>query len=197
MWQKANMTTGKYKIIVIGASAGGREAFLKVLSPLPEDFPIPIVVVQHVHPTQNMFFIEDMNNQCRLAVKQAEEKEAIQRGKIYFAPPDYHLLIEEDKTFSLSFDEKVNYARPSIDVLFESAADAYASEIIGIILTGANFDGANGLKLIKNSGGLAIVQNPEEAESPTMPKGAINMTKVDHILTLKEIEEFLKKLVLF
>jgi len=191
------MPTGKYKIIVMGASAGGRAAFLTVLSPLPEDFPIPIVVVQHVHPNQNMFFIEDMNNQCRLAVKPGEEKEAIQRGKIYFAPPDYHLLIEEDKTFSLSFDEKVHNARPSIDVLFESAVDAYASEIIGIILTGANFDGVHGLKLIKNSGGLAIVQNPEEAESPTMPKGAINMTKVDHILTLKEIEEFLKKLALF
>ncbi len=187
-------TINKYKAIVMGVSAGGWVALPKVLAKMPEDFPLPIIVVQHLHPEQDGFTIKHFNDQCALLVKEACDKETIQTGTIYFAPPDYHLLIEQDKTFSLSKDEKVNYARPSIDVLFDSAADVYSSGLIGVVLTGANSDGANGLKLIKESGGLAIVQDPATAESPVMPQAAVDAAKPDYILPLEEIATVLRKM---
>ena len=113
------------------------------------------------------------------------DKEAIKPANVYFAPPNYHLLINDDKTFSLSIDDKVNYARPSIDVLFESAVDVYAPWLVGVILTGANNDGAQGLRLIKERGGLAIVQDPQTAESAYMPKAALEATQVDYVLPLR------------
>lgn len=188
------MTNDKYKAIVIGVSAGGMAALKKILPPLPKDFPLPIIIVQHVHPTQEGFFMDSFNKQCALFVKEADEKESVRSGYVYFAPPNYHLLIEPDKTFSLSIDEKVNYSRPSIDVLFQSAVDTYSSGLIGIILTGANNDGARGLNLIKDSGGLAIVQDPATAEFPAMPEAAISAVKPDFILPLKEIADFLMKI---
>ncbi len=179
------MSTDQYSAIVIGTSAGGMVALTKLLSPLPEDFFLPVIVVQHVHPTQDGFMVDNLNSKCSLTVKEADGNEVIQPNNIYLAPPNYHLLIERDKTFSLSIDEKVKYSRPSINVLFESSADAYASGLAGIILTGANDDGAMGLKMIKENGGLAIVQDPDTAEYPFMPRAAINMVKVDHILPLE------------
>ncbi|MBF0518165.1 MAG: chemotaxis protein CheB, partial [Nitrospirae bacterium] len=130
----------------------------------------------------------------RLKVKYAEDKEKIQNGFIYIAPPDYHLLIEDDKTFSLSVDPRVNYSRPSIDVLFETAADAFTKHCFGIILTGANSDGSVGLKRIKERGGTTIVQNPESAQYPAMPLAAINESTVDYILNLPEIADKLNEL---
>ena len=185
----------KYKIIVIGASAGGIDALIEVLSPLPADFPIPVLVVQHL-PTNNPEndLVKFLDGKCQLKVKEADDKELITPGNVYFAPANYHMLIENDNTVSLSIDEKVRYCRPSIDVLFESARDAFSSEIIGIILTGANTDGADGIRRIKNNGGITIVQNPETAELSVMPLAAIQSCDVDYILLLKEIPELLVKL---
>lgn len=137
---------------------------------------------------------ELLNQVSRIAVKEAEDKESLSSGTAYLAPPGYHLLIEPDRSFSLSVDERVNHARPSIDVLFESAAEVFGGTLIGIILTGANADGARGLKTIKEYGGLAIVQNPEEAENPTMPKAALTATEVDYIVSLEQLTTILFQL---
>jgi two-component system chemotaxis response regulator CheB len=185
------MVLSKYQIIVMGGSAGVMAALTELLPVFPADYPLPIVVVQHLHPLQDNSLIGHFDVQCALTVKEAEEKEPIKTGCIYFAPPNYHLLIEDDKTFSLSIDEKVNYARPSIDVLFESAVNAYGPWIIGVILTGANNDGARGLQLIKSRGGLTIVQDPRTAESVYMPKAALEATRVDHVLPLRDIGKLL------
>jgi two-component system, chemotaxis family, protein-glutamate methylesterase/glutaminase len=145
-----------------------------------------------------LILIRAMNHQelrCALRVKEANEKEPIQAGVIYLAPPNYHLLIENDRTFSLSIDERVNYARPSIDMLFETAAQVYGPQTVGIILTGANNDGANGLRLIKERGGLAIVQDPRTAESTFMPQAALEATPVDHLLSIPEMGKLLVRIV--
>jgi two-component system chemotaxis response regulator CheB len=131
----------------------------------------------------------------KLKVKEADEKERPANGMAYIAPPNYHLLFENDQSFTLTVDERVNYARPSIDVLFETAAEAYKDTLIGIILTGANTDGSRGLKKIKDFGGLTIVQDPATAESDSMPRAAILTTQVDHVLPIEEIAEFLNSLV--
>lgn len=180
-----------YQIIVIGGSAGAVTALHELLPVFPAGYPLPIVVVQHLHPQQDSYWIKHFANRCALPLKEAEEKEPIQGGCIYFAPPNYHLLIEADKTFSLSVDARVNYARPSIDVLFESAADAYALRLVGVILTGANDDGAHGLRYIKERGGLTIVQDPHTAESSYMPRAALAATPVDYVLPLPEIGRLL------
>jgi two-component system chemotaxis response regulator CheB len=185
------MALNRYQIIVMGGSAGSTAALIELLPVFPVNYPWPIVVVQHLHPLQEGHFAERFTNQCALTVKEAEDKEPIKAGHIYFAPSNYHLLIEEDKSFSLSVDERVNYARPSIDVLFESAVDVYAPRLIGVILTGANNDGALGLRLIKERGGLTIVQDPGTAESSYMPKAALEATPVDCILSLRDMGQLL------
>lgn len=187
---KRVQSEAQYEAIVIGVSAGGFEALSKLFSSLPESLFFSIIVVQHVHHTADDFFVEHMNSQSKLLVKEAEEKETILPQTIYIAPAGYHLLIEEDKTFSLSVDSPVNYARPSVDVLFESAADVYRDKLIGIILTGANKDGSQGLKKIKERGGLTIVQDPKTAQFDAMPKAAISLHTVDHVLTLEGIQDF-------
>jgi two-component system chemotaxis response regulator CheB len=185
----------KYKAVVVGVSAGGMAALTKLLSALAGDFPLPVIIVQHLHPHQGDFHLHYFNEKSAVIVKEADEKEKILPGYVYFAPPNYHLLIEEDESFSLSSDAKVNFSRPSVDVLFESAADVYSSGLIGIILTGANNDGAHGLSLIKKNGGLTIVQDPLTAESPFMPQAAIETADADYILSLEEIGDLLIKLM--
>ena len=182
-----------YEAIVIGTSAGGLNALQKILGPLPADFPLPILVVQHRLPAADDFLTFSLNESCALSVKEAEEKELIKPGFIYIAPANYHLLVEGDKTLSLTIDAKVCYARPSIDVLFETAAEAYLSALVGIILTGANNDGTAGLKKIKEKGGLTIAQDPATAESDVMPLSAIRENVVDKILSLAEIASFLSQ----
>ena len=182
-----------YEAVVIGASTGGTEAMLQVFEALSHNFPLPIFAVQHLHPLQDKATIVKYHENCTISIKEAEEKECILPGQVYFAPPNYHLLIEDDLTFTLSIDRKINFARPSIDVLFESAVNVYGKELIGIILTGANNDGAEGLKLIGHQGGLTIVQDPESAVAPAMPLAAIAGTKVDHILTPDNIGRLLAK----
>jgi len=184
-----------FKLVVIGVSAGGMKALPEVLSPLPSGFPIPIAVVQHISPhSDNRYFVTHLNQRIKIHVKEADEKETIQTEHVYIAPPNYHLLIENDRNFALSVDEKVNYSRPSIDVLFETAAEVYGTGLIGVILTGASSDGANGLKRIKKNGGVAIVQDPDTAEAKIMPQSAIDACEVDYMLSLEEIGSLLKNL---
>jgi two-component system chemotaxis response regulator CheB len=180
-----------YEAIVIGASAGGMAALNNLLAGLPGDFNIPIVVVQHIAPTSENYIVQFLDKNCHLSVKEVDEKEKLQKGFVYLSPPNYHILIEEDSTISLSADEKVNYSRPSIDVLFFSASDAFKEKLIGIILTGANNDGARGLAQIKLNGGLCIVQNPDEAETRAMPLAAIEIAKPDYVLRIAEISKLL------
>jgi two-component system chemotaxis response regulator CheB len=189
------MEKGRYQLIVIGGSAGATTALMKLLPIFPVDYPLPIAVVQHLHPLQDSYFVERFDRSCDLTVKEAGDKEKLLPGHVYFAPVNYHLLIEPDKTFALSIDERVNYARPSIDVLFESAAEAYGPGLIGVVLTGANQDGAQGLRAIKDRGGLAIVQDPDTAESPYMPRAALEATLVDFILPLPDIGRLLVEIL--
>ena len=185
--------TDGYQAVVIGASAGGTIALQKILPFLPANFPLPIVIAQHLHPLQDGAAIIHYSGGSALVVKDAEEKESIRAGFVYFAPPNYHLLIEDDHTFSLSIDAKIHFTRPSVDVLFESAADAYGTNLIGIVLSGANQDGAEGLLRIKQHGGLTIVQDPQDAEISYMPKAAIETAKPDHILAADKICNFLSE----
>jgi len=183
-----------YEAIVIGASAGGWGALKTVLGVLPEDFPLAIMVVMHRHPHSDDYLEKSLDNDCAVRVKQADEKESIVSGTVYFAPPNYHLLIEDVHVLSLSVARAVNYARPSIDVLFESAAYVYGDTLAGLVLTGANSDGAVGLKRIKAAGGLTLVQDPETAEATTMPHAAIAAADPDLVLPLGEIGAFIKGL---
>ena len=183
-----------YEAIVIGVSSGGLKAMKVMFSILPKDFNTPIIIVQHISSRSDNQWIKLLNDKCNLYLEEADEKEKIRNGKVYIAPPNYHLLIEKDKTFSLTIDERVNFARPSIDVLFESAAEAYKNKLIGVVLTGSNNDGTNGIKRIKELGGLTIVQDPETAESSYMPASAIAAIKPDYILSLEEITDLLIKL---
>lgn len=181
----------KYQAIVIGASAGGLYALSSLLKQLPADYPIPVVVVQHRSKDQRDLLEDVLQSKCKIKIKQADEKEKIKGGTVYIAPPDYHLLVENDMTFSLSYDELVLYSRPSINVLFESAAIIYQDKLVGIILTGANNDGASGISMIKKYGGLTIAQAPAEAQFPSMPTASIETKNVTYILTLLEIRNFL------
>ena len=180
-----------FKAIVIGTSAGGLNALKKILENLPADFKIPILIVQHLSANTSNFWIDSLNRKSNITVKEGEDKESIQNFHAYIAPPDYHMMINYDETLSLSKDEKVNFSRPSIDVLFESAADVYHNELIGIVLTGSNMDGSSGIQFIKNKGGIAIVQKPEMAEYKEMPLYALKKVKPDHVLDLSQITSLL------
>lgn len=173
--------------IVIGASSGGMEAIRQVLSALPPRFNIPVIAVLHIGANNINHYLSLLDSKTSFHVKEAEEKEAILPGNVYFAPPNYHLLVEPNFTFSLSTDTKVNYSRPSIDVLFETAAWTCKNNLTGILLTGSNRDGAAGLKTIKDYGGATIVENPGSAYAKTMPRSAMEAFTPDYVLELREI----------
>ena len=180
-----------YDLIVIGASWGGLHAVGEILSGLPAETDAAVVVAQHRKgDTVEGGLAALLQHRAHLPVHEADDKTPIEPGKVYLAPPDYHLLVQPGY-FSLSTDERVHFARPSIDVLFESAADAYRERVIGAILTGANADGASGLARIKDVGGVAIVQDPHTAERSEMPGAAIAATVADAILPLDQIGPFL------
>lgn len=179
--------------VVIGASAGALEALSVILPALPADFRLPILVVVHVPPDRRSIMAELFRTKCQIAVYEAEDKQPAIRGSVYFAPPDYHLLVESDRSLSLSSDEPVLFSRPSIDVLFESAADAYGPGLIAIVLTGANQDGANGLRAVAEAGGTALVQNPDDAFASAMPEAALKMCPGARVLSLEAIAQYLKK----
>lgn len=184
----------RYNAVVIGVSAGGLQALSEIIPALRPDFPVPVLIVQHLSPDSQSYLPTHLDERSALTVKEAEDKEILAPGVVYVAPPDYHLMVEPDGSLALSVDERVNYSRPSIDVLFETAADAFCPGLVGIILTGANHDGAKGLARIKCLGGLAMVQSPKSAWADAMPKAAIAATQVDHILPLAEIGPFLNRL---
>jgi two-component system chemotaxis response regulator CheB len=181
--------------VFIGASAGGMEALKRVLASLPADFSVPVVVVQHMHVSQDGYLVEYLDRLCAPHVKEADDKELLRAGFVYFGPPNYHLLVEGDRTFSLSTDDKVNHSRPSIDVLFESAAEALGPGAVGVVLTGASRDGADGLRTVREKGGVAIVQDPDTAEFPLMPRSALETAGADHVLALDAIGPMLVELV--
>jgi two-component system chemotaxis response regulator CheB len=182
-----------FELIVIGCSMGGMHALEVIFSVLPKDFPVPIAVVQHRYRTSNEGLPEFLRRRTELQVVDTTDKEWMRPGTVYLAPANYHLLVERGE-LSLSVDEAVAYSRPSIDVLFESSADAYGAGVIGVILTGANADGAKGALRIKSRGGFVIAQDPETAESPAMPRAAIEAARVDRILPLDRIGPFLVEL---
>jgi two-component system chemotaxis response regulator CheB len=182
------------ELIVIGCSLGGMHALQVILTNLTRDFCIPIVVAQHRHKKSNEQLPAYFRRQTDLRVVDAEDKQWIEPGHVYLAPADYHLFIERNGgrgELSLSVDDAVRYSRPSIDVLFESAAEAYRDRLLGIVLTGANDDGARGAARIKAHGGIVVAQDPATAEAPAMPRGTIDAVHVDRILRLEEIAPFL------
>lgn len=181
----------QYNAIVIGTSAGGLDALSDLFANLTAELSIPIIIVQHLSPNYDSKLANILNEKTTMRVQQARDKENILSGHIYIAPPNYHLLIEKDYTFSLSADEKVNFSRPAIDILFETAADAFKESLIGILLTGANSDGAKGLLSIKNQGGYTIIQSPNEAYAKEMPASALKLFTPKNILCLSEISTLL------
>jgi len=190
----AAAATRRIEAVVIGASAGGFEALLAVLGRLPASYPMPLVAVLHLPENHESRLAELFGYRLSLQVREARDKETLAPGILYFAPAGYHLSIETDRSFSLSCEERVSYARPSIDVLFASAADAYGKSLAAVLLTGANYDGANGLAGIRIAGGLTIVQDPASAEVATMPEAAIRRMTPDLILPLSEIHSLLRQL---
>lgn len=173
---------------------GGVEALGILLGGLPGDFPLPILIVHHLGADSGSDLAHMLDARSAIRVKEAVEEEAITSKTAYLAPPNYHLLVERDGTLALSVDKPVNFARPAIDVLFESAAVAFGPALIGVILTGAGSDGAKGLQMIKEKGGVVIVQDPVDAEADPMPRNALAMVEADHVLPLPEIGGILCRL---
>lgn len=189
------MTVVRPEAIVIGASAGAIDALSAILPRLPKNYPLPVMVVIHIPGDQKSLLVELFSARCQMKVQEPDDKEPIRGGVIYLAPPDYHLLIEQNKVLSLSNEEPVSYCRPSIDVLFDSAADAYKNAVVGVILTGANHDGAEGLRRIAEVGGETLVQEPNSAFATAMPEAALASTPAAHRMGLNQIAEFLLQFV--
>jgi two-component system chemotaxis response regulator CheB len=187
------MTANPTEAVVIGASAGALGALSVILPALPAGFRLPLIVVVHVPPDKRSMLAELFQAKCRIPVREAEDKEPINPGTVYFAPSDYHLLVETEKSLSLSSDEPVLFSRPSIDVLFESAADSYGSALIAIILTGANQDGAKGMRAVAEAGGITLVQNPDGAFASAMPEAAIEMCPGARVMSLDAIAAYLQE----
>ena len=194
MTTMADARLQQVEAVVIGASAGGVQALGTLLAALPADLRPPCFVVLHLPRERPSLLPEIFSPHCRRPVEEAQDKEPVQSGTVYIAPPDYHLMLDRGPTVALSTDELVHFSRPSIDVLFESAADVYGKGLLGIILTGWNQDGADGLEAVHRAGGLTIVQNPDTAEAPVMPQAALARTPVHYILNLEEIAALLAAL---
>lgn len=188
------MPARKPEVVVVGASAGGVEALLGLFGGLPAGYGLPLVAVLHLPDNRESLLPDLFARRLALRVKEAQDKEVLQPGTLYFAAPGYHLCIEADRSFSYSREEPVHFSRPSIDYLFESAADAYGAKAMGILLTGANQDGAAGLYTIKQRGGVTVVQDPQEAQVATMPEAALALHQPDYILTLRGILALLAEL---
>ena len=188
------MTQPAAKAVVIGASAGAVQALLTILPVLPASYALPVLVVVHVPADRDNALVPLLQSKCQLPVKEAEDKEALTGGVVYFAPSDYHLLVETEGALALSMDEPVNYSRPSIDVLFESAADVFETDLVGIILTGANHDGAAGLKAVLAAGGAVIVEDPAQAYAEAMPQAALQACPAAKVMSLAAIGSYLSTL---
>jgi two-component system chemotaxis response regulator CheB len=182
------------RVILVGASAGGVDALGTLLAALPSPYVPAVVVVLHIPPDRPSLLAELFAARCRLPVREALDKEHVDGGTVYVAPPGYHLLLEREGTLALSQDAPVAFSRPSIDVLFESAAFAYGPRVLAIVLTGGNNDGAEGLAAIRAAGGRAWVQDPDEALAPTMPQAALERAGADLVLPLRDLAERLANL---
>lgn len=181
----------KKEIIIFGGSAGSIDVLMRILPFIPKDFPLPIVVVVHRKLTVENLLEGLFQSRCDINIVEVEDKMPMKAGFVYLAPAGYHLLIEKDHTFSLDYSEKVNYSRPNIDVAMQSIVDVFHEKVIGILLTGANDDGAKGMKYIKDAGGLTITQSAESSSMHTMPEAAENIMKPDQILSPEEILKFI------
>lgn len=186
-----NVNDKYFEAIVMRASYGGIQATASILNGLDYNYPLPIIIVIHRAKNIKKNTINLLQSHCTIPIKEADEKELIKEGAVYLAPANYHLLIEDDKTFSLSMADYVNFSRPSIDLLFETAAEVYREKLIGIVLSGASSDGSLGLTKIHEYGGITIVQDPATAESDIMPKAAIAASPINYILSLEQIKTFL------
>ena len=184
----------RIEAIVIGASAGGVEALLSIFSALRAGFRLPIIVVLHLPEQRNSQLADVMAWRVPMPVIEAGDKMPIEAGTLYLATPGYHLSVELDRSLSLSLEERLHYSRPAIDYLFESAADAYGTGLLAVLLTGANQDGARGLAQVKHLGGITVVQDPDEAQVSTMPDAALALHDPDHILPLHGIGRLLVEL---
>jgi len=177
----------RIEAVVIGASAGAIEALSAILPKLPRNYPVPVMVVVHLPPDRQSIIANLFAVKSAIAVREAEDKEPLNAGTVYFAPPDYHLLVEHDHRLSLSSEEPVHYSRPAVDVLLETAADAFGPGLVAVILSGANSDGANGLRAVCNAGGVGLVQRPDLAQAAIMPQSALDACPTAEALTLQEI----------
>lgn len=185
---------GKYEVVCIGSSAGGLRALSEILPKIPADFPVAILVVQHLDPRHESLMADILARHTKMKAVQATDGEEVRKGTIYFAPPDRHMLVEQNR-ITLTTTELVHFVRPSVDLLFESVAADYGVRAIGIILTGSGQDGGLGVQAIRSKGGFTIVQNPASAESTGMPNTAIATGAVDLIMPLSEIADTIIRLV--
>ena len=184
----------KCNALIIGGSAGSLDALLEIFPALSNEINFPIILVTHRKPGNDSLLTDLLQNRTGLRVREVEEKEKILPGTVYIAPADYHLLLEQNETFSLDYSEKVNYSRPSIDVTFQSAAEVFKDGLVCILLSGSNADGVEGLKAANNSGGLVVVQNPDTAIMPYMPQQALNSLKNSVVLNAFDMANFINKL---
>jgi len=192
----AQDSIGNYRLVVIGGSAGSLDIVMKIVAALPLQMRATVVVVLHRKNALDSALVNIFSSRTRLPVKEVEDKEALLPAAIYIAPPDYHLLIEDEHSFSLDSSEKIHYSRPSIDVTFESAAEIFGNAVVGILLSGANADGAGGLHRIGEYGGYTIVQDPHSADVGFMPQQAINIGNVDAVVSGSELPLFVQRLLL-
>ena len=186
--------SNQYKAIVIGGSAGSFQGIAKILASLPEDFALPVIMCLHRLKHVRNGFVEALSIKSIKPVAEPTDKESIKKGRIYLAPSNYHLSVELGNSFSLSTEETINNSRPSIDVTLETSAYVYRHKLIGILLSGANRDGAWGMKKIKDYGGITITQDPQECLIDTMPTAAQELSEIDYTLKVDQIIEFLLEL---
>jgi two-component system chemotaxis response regulator CheB len=183
-----------FRAVVIGISTGGVEGLKTLLKALPVDFPLPVVIVAHIAPGSGNGLATLLNDLCAIRVKEADELEPLTAATVYLAPPNYHLQMEPGGFLSLSVDAPVNFARPAVDVLFETAAIAFGPDLIGIVMTGAGCDGSMGLKRIQEKGGLTVIQAPADAVAAAMPESAMAAVTADYVVPLKDLAPLLVKL---
>ncbi|MFN3438884.1 MAG: chemotaxis protein CheB [Acidovorax sp.] len=183
-----------YDAIVVGGSSGAIDALVRLLPALPTTLRAAMLIVMHLPRDRRSLLADIFRQRCALPLQEAQDKDAITPGTVYFAPPDYHLLVDAGPRIALSVDAPVHYSRPSIDVLFESAADEYGDRLVGILLSGANEDGARGLEAIGAAGGLVVVQDPTTAPMPAMPQAALSRGAAHHVLAPPGIADLLTDL---
>jgi two-component system, chemotaxis family, protein-glutamate methylesterase/glutaminase len=182
------------RLLVIGGSAGSLQVILSLLTVIDVNFPMPVLIIVH----RNGFFessLEDLlSSRTNMSIREVEEKEILRNGTVYLCPADYHVLLETDHSFSLDYSERVHFSRPSIDVTFRSAADVYGEGLVGLLLSGGNADGVEGLQYIRERGGVTVVQDPATADMPYMPQQAVARMKPDFLLTTHQIPGFIRGL---